>query len=114
MDFDFIAAQLGAVSLLSIIYTFYILANLSRRYGEVIRMPPHYRGFYFAIGLVVVALSSHLLRDMVILDPEQEQALLNNDWFYLLAFYLPLALAITLAIIIAWRYWSWILKEQEG
>ncbi len=111
---DFIAAPLGALSLLSVIYTFYILANLSRRYGEVIRMPPHYRGFHFAIGLVAVALGSHLLRDMVILDPDQGPALLNNDWFYLLTFYLPLALAVTLAIIVAWRYWSWILKEQQG
>ncbi len=110
---DFITAQMGALSLLSIMYIFYILANLSRRYGEVIRMPPHYRGFYAAIGLVSVALFSHLLRDMVILDPGQGPALLNNDWFYLLTFYLPLALAVTLAIIIAWRYWSWILKEQQ-
>ena len=111
---DVIAAQLGAVSLLSIIYTFYILANLSRRYGEVIRMPAHYRGFYVTIGLVSVSLFSHFLRDIVILDPTEVPALLNNDWFYLLTFYLPLALAVTLAIIIAWRYWSWILKEQEG
>ncbi len=111
---DIISAPLGALGLLSVIYAFYILANLSRRYGEVIRMPPHYRGFYFAIGLVAVALFSHLLRDMVLLDPEQGPAWLNSDRFYLLAFYLPLALAVTLAIIIAWRYWSWILKEQEG
>ncbi len=111
---NYLTATLGSLSLLAIIYTLYILANLSRRYGEVIRIPPYYRGFYVAIGLVAIAFVSHLMRDMVILAPDQGPALLDKDWFYLSSYYAPLALAVTLAIGVAWRYWSWILKEQQG
>jgi len=111
---NYLTATLGSLSLLAIVYALYILANLSRRYGEVIRMPPYYRGFYVAMGLVAIAFISHLMRDMVILAPNQEPALLDEDWFYLSSYYAPLALAVTLAIGVAWRYWSWILKEQQG
>lgn len=111
---SFLAAPLGSLSLLAVIYALYILANLSRRYGEVIRLPPYYRGFYVAMGIIFVAFISHLMRDSVILvAPEEGPPLLNDDRFYLLTYYLPLALSVTVAIGIAWRYWSWILKERE-
>lgn len=110
---DYLTAPLGSLSLLAVIYVFYILANLSRRYGEVIRLPPYYRGFYVAIGLISLAFIAHLVHDNVFLAAEQQSSPLNDDWFYLLTYYLPLALAVTLAIGIAWRYWSWILKEQK-
>jgi len=61
--------------------------------------------------LIFLAFISHLVRDSVIVAPEQGPALLNSNWFYLLTFYLPMALAVTIALIVAWRYWSWILKE---
>jgi uncharacterized membrane protein len=111
---NFFTAPLSALSLAAVAYTFYILANLSRRYGEVIRMPPYYRGFYVAMGLVAIALFSHLMQDMVISAPDQGPELLSQEWFHLLTYYLPLALAVTLSIGIAWRYWSWILKEHKG
>jgi hypothetical protein len=110
---DYLTAPLGSLSLLAVIYVFYILANLSRRYGEVIRLPPYYRGFYVAIGLLSLAFIVHLVHDNAFLASEQQSSILNEDWFYLPTYYLPLALAVTLAIGIAWRYWSWILKEQE-
>ena len=110
---SFLTAPLGSLSLLAIIYAFYILANLSRRYGQVIRLPPYYRGFYVAIVFIGVAFASHLMQDMIILAPEQGPAVLSEDWFYLLTFHGPLALAVTLAIGVAWRYWSWLLKELK-
>jgi hypothetical protein len=110
---DFLTAPLGSLGLLAVIYAFYILANLSRRYGEVIRLPPYYRGFYVAMGIICVAFISHLMRDMVILAPEQGPPLLDEGWFYLLTFYIPLSLAVTLALGVAWRYWNWLLKEQQ-
>lgn len=110
---NFLTAPLGSLSLLAVIYAFYILANLSRRYGDVIRLPPYYRGFYVAMGLIGIAFVSHLIQDSVIIAPEQAPPLLSNVRFYLFTYYVPLALAVTLAIGIAWRYWSWILKEQQ-
>ena len=110
---NFLTAPLGSLSLLAVIYTFFILANLSRRYGQVIRLPPYYRGFYVAMGFVCLAFLSHLIQDTVIIAPQEAPSLLTNKWFYLLTYYLPLAVAVTLAIGVAWRYWSWILKEQQ-
>jgi hypothetical protein len=111
---NFLTAPLGSLSLVAVIYTFFILANLSRRYGQVIRLPRYYRGFYFAMGLIGLAFISHLIQDSVIIAPEEAPSLLTNEWFYLFTYYLPLALSVGLAIGVAWRYWSWILKEQEG
>jgi hypothetical protein len=110
---DFLTAPLGSLSLLAVIYAFYILANLSRRYGNVIRLPPYYRGLYVAMSFVGIGFVSHLIQDSVIIAPEEAPSLLTNDWFYLFTYYLPLALAITIALAVAWRYWSWILKEQQ-
>lgn len=111
---NFLTAPLGSLSLLAALYALYILANLSRRYGQVIRMRPYYRGFYAAMGLIGLAFMGHLMRDSVILAPEQGPPLLNEDWFYLLTYYLPLALAVTLSIGVAWRYWSWLFKERDA
>jgi hypothetical protein len=110
---NFLSAPLGSLSLLAVIYAFFILANLSRRYGQVIRLPPYYRGFYVAVGLNCVAFLSHLVKDSVIIAPEQAPSLLTNDWFFLLTYYLPLAVAVTIGLGVAWRYWGWILKEQQ-
>jgi hypothetical protein len=109
---SFLTAPLGSLSLLAVIYAFYILANLSRRYGQVIRMPPYYRGFHIAMGLFCVAFISHLIRDSVIIALEAPR-LLASDWFYLFTYYLPMTLAVSLGIGVAWRYWSWIFKEQK-
>jgi len=110
---NFLTAPLGSIGLLAVIYTFYILANLSRRYGQVIRLPPYYRGFYIGMGCLTISFVSHLIRDSVIIAPKEAPFPLDEDWFYLFTYYLPLAVAVTLAIGVAWRYWSWILKEQQ-
>jgi hypothetical protein len=110
---NFLTAPLGSLSLLAVVYMFFILANLSRRYGQVIRLPPYYRGFYVGMSLICVAFLSHLVQDTVIIAPEQAPSLLTNDWFYLLTYYLPLAVAATVGLAVAWRYWGWILKEQQ-
>jgi hypothetical protein len=110
---NYLTAPLGSLGLLSVIYAFYILANLSRRYGEVIRLPPYYQGFYLAMVLIGVAFVGHLIQDTVIIAPEEAPSLLTNDWFHLFSYYLPLAIAISVAIAVSWRYWSWILKEQK-
>lgn len=110
---EFLTAPLSSLSLLAIIYSFYILANLSRRYGDVIRLPPYYRGFYIGMALIGISFVSHLMRATVILDPQQGPALLSEDWFFILTYYLPLSLAVTIAIVISWRYWSWLLKDPD-
>jgi hypothetical protein len=110
---NYLSAPLGSLSLLAVLYMYYILANLSKRYGEVIRLPPYYRGFYAGIALICVSFFGHLIQDSVIIAPDQAPSLLTNDAFYLLTYYLPLALAVTVGLGVAWRYWSWIWREQQ-
>ena len=110
---NYLSAPLGSLSLLAVLYTFYILGNLSRRYGQVIRLPPYYRGFHAAMVLITAAFISHLIRDSVIVALDAAPPLLKEDWFYLLTYYVPLALAIAIGAVVAWRYWSWIVKEPQ-
>ena len=63
--------------------------------------------------LITTAFISHLIRDSVIVAPDAAPPLLKEDWFYLLTYYMPLTLAIAIGIIVAWRYWSWIVKEPQ-
>jgi hypothetical protein len=110
---EVLTSVLGSTGLLALIYAFYILAHLSRRYGQVIKLPRYYRGFYFSIGLVCLALVSHLMKDSLINAGQQGPALLNDDWFYLLTYYSPMAVAVAIGLGVAWRYWAWLLKEQQ-
>ncbi len=109
---EYLTAPLSTLGLIALAYTFYIMANLSRRYGQVIRLAPYYRGFYLGIVLIGLAFIGHLVRDSVILAPDQAPTLLSDPRFYLAIYYLPLGLALTIALVVSWRYWSWILKEQ--
>jgi hypothetical protein len=107
---NFLTAPLSSLGLLAVIYAFYILANLSRRYGEVIRLAPYYRVFYIGMVLVGIAFIGHVMQASVVVA-EEAPSPLDADWFYLLTYYLPLALGVTIALGVTWRYWSWILQE---
>ena len=71
---NFLTAPLGSMGLLAVVYLFFILANLSRRYGQVIRLPAYYRVFYVAMGFVALAFVSHLIQDSVIIAPDEAPA----------------------------------------
>ncbi len=111
-DMSFLTAPLASLGLVALMYAVYILANLSRRFGFILKMPAYYRGFYLAIGLMAVALVSHMLRATLILDPKAAPSPFDQNWFYLLTYYLPMAISISICLGVAWRYWSWLLKEQ--
>lgn len=105
-------ASLGsAVGLAAIIYMLVIFGMLSNRLGAVIKMPPHYRWFYVGAGLAALALLAYLAG--VSLSAEAASpALARAAAALLLWYHLPLALGLTLSLSVAWRYWSWLLREQ--
>lgn len=102
----------GSLGLLAIAYTLFTLAALSQRIGEVRKMPPLYRGFYFGIACLAVALFTRFLRVSVFLASSEMPTFLNDDLFYLLAYHLPLAVGLTVSLGITWWYWSWLLRER--
>jgi hypothetical protein len=105
---------LGTFGTLSIIVLFYILAKLSERFGSVIKMPSIYRYFYLAIPLLLVSYMTNLLVVSTIITPEDSPAWLTAPWFLLLAFHLPMAIGVTIGLIITWRYWGWLVTERNG
>lgn len=103
---------LGTFGTLSVILLFFILARLSERLGSVERMSPIYRYYYVAIFFLVIGYITHLLAARVILIPKSFSEWLTSPWFLLLAYHLPLAIGVTIGLIITWRYWSWLVHHR--
>lgn len=100
----------GAAAPLALMLALWVLAQISRRFGEVTRRPPHYRAFYVAMMLMVPPL---LVRLLAIGLSESQHADLGGNAVEALLHDLPLLLGIMLALIVAWLYWSWLLKPDE-
>ena len=105
---------LGTFGTLSIILLFYIMAKLSERFGSVIKMPPIYRYFYLAILILLVSYITNLLVVRTIITPEDSPLWWAAPWFLLLAYHLPMAIGVTIGLIVTWRYWSWLITERNG
>jgi len=108
---NIVAAVLGSVGLISAIYITLIMASLSQKLGAVTKMRGYYWGFYVSAIFLLVSLMAYFLRTSVLLASEQVPTLLNNDLFYLLTYYLPLAIGTSISLAITLRYWDWLLKE---
>ena len=108
---NIVAAVLGSAGLMSAIYITLIMARLSQKLGAVTKMRGYYRGFYVSAIFLLVSLIAYFLKTSVLLASERAPALLNNDLFYLLTYYLPFAIGTSISLVITLRYWDWLLKE---
>ncbi len=108
-----VSGILGTAGLGSLAIMLLILARFGYKLGAVTKMRPYYQGYYIAIGLVIIAFVTRSIRVSVFwAPPDMIPAVLNDPIFYLCAYHLPLALGLSLGLIITWRYWSWLLKER--
>jgi hypothetical protein len=105
---------LSPLGTIAIIFLFFILARLSEKLGAVTRMLPCYRWFWAGIGFLGIALISQFLRISVSLTGQTSYPWLNSSPFYLVTYYLPMAVGVTIGLAITWRYWSWLLTERDG
>ncbi|MBN2305306.1 MAG: hypothetical protein JXQ72_12545 [Anaerolineae bacterium] len=102
---------LSAAMPLALLFGLWMLAQISRRFGEVTHRPPLYRGFYLAMVLLVLPLGVRLLAigltddEIKDLGGGSSNAMLHD---------VPLALSVTVAVVIAWRYWGWLVYAREG
>ncbi|MCC7450480.1 MAG: hypothetical protein IT324_23885 [Anaerolineae bacterium] len=90
----------GLIGPASMIVALIVLALLSQRLGAVTKRAPIYRWFYVSVVLIAVSIVGRLFAP----DALDYRAALLYD--------VPLALGLTLAVVIAWRYWSWLLSER--
>jgi len=108
-----VTIPLGPVGLLAILYLGVLFANFSRRLGAVTKMTEYYRWFWVANIFVALAAMSQLVRGIAaVASSDLVLSFLLSPWFSLLTFHIPLALGVTLDIVLVWHYWSWILKEK--
>lgn len=98
---------IAVVGLLSIAVALVVLGLLSKRLGKVTRAPGYYRVFFAAAGLILVSL---FVRFMDALNAHVPHA--DDPTAVILYLGLP-AFALTISLIIAWRYWSWLLAERS-
>lgn len=89
----------------------WVMAQISRRFGEVTHRPPIFRWYYVAISLLIAPLA---VRVVAVGMPDTDRADLGGNTVGAMFHDIPLALAITLGIVIAWRYWGWLIYAREG
>ena len=106
-----VTTLLSAAAPFGLMIMLWVMAQISRRFGEVTHRPPLYRGFFVALGLTLFPLLARLLAMGL---TEDERANLGSAALAALAYDLPLALGITLSVIITWRYWGWLVYAREG
>ena len=93
---------LGVLGPISLVIAQVVMALLSKRLGEVTKRPPTYRWFYVGAGLVAASI---LLQLVDIFSGSDSVAAVVYDSLFLLG--------LALSVIIAWKYWSWLLSESS-
>jgi len=104
-----LGAILGSLGLFSLLYALVILAQFGDKLGAVTKMRPFYQGYYAAACLVGLALIVRFIRTSVLwASPESMSPILTKPSFYLLLYHLPLALGITIGVVITSGLWPFL------
>lgn len=77
-------------------------------------MAPIFRYYYVGLVFLAISLITHFVVVYVLLALEKTPGWVNSSLFLLLAYHLPLAIGLSLGLVITWRYWSWLVTEQNG
>ncbi|NOK86214.1 MAG: hypothetical protein GFH27_549411n44 [Chloroflexi bacterium AL-W] len=83
-----------------------VMGLLSHRLGRVTRAKRYYVGFF--LGALLVAISA-----VVRLWQPPEAVDLTESVLWLLLYHGAPAIGLTLGVVTAWRYWSWLLAERN-
>lgn len=106
-----VAGLFGLIGWSGVALMLLVMAALSRRLGRVTQAAPYHRGFYVAALLVLAGVVLRVIhrinRVAAVRDLDQ-----NGTIWVLLTNGLP-ALGLTIGLVIAWRYWSWLLAERD-
>jgi hypothetical protein len=107
IDWPGLLGLLGPVAITVALIT---VAQLSKRIGSVTRTPHYYLGLYMAAALMGISTGARMLN--IGRGPAAAASLGSDPTWVLLYVGLP-TLALTIAVIVAWRYWSWLLAERS-
>jgi ABC-type Fe3+-siderophore transport system permease subunit len=87
-----------------------VMGALSQRLGRVTHASPYYVGLYISAGLVLAGV---VYRIGVVSGQLAVSDDLHQNIGWILLYHGMPALGLTLGVIIAWRYWSWLLAERD-
>ena len=85
-------------------------------------MPPIYKWFYVAEVFAAIASLAHLTQASTLLatppgmpsSPIRGSPLQTNSLEFALVFHqIPLAIALTIGLIITWKYWGWLITDRK-
>lgn len=96
-----ILSLLSAFGPLAVALALLVVGLLSQRLGAVTKMPRYYYGLFVAAALVGVSAVARLLA-----VPAADQESLG------LLYAATFAAGVTLGVVVAWRYWSWLFSER--
>ena len=95
----------------SLVMALILLGLLSKRLALVTKTPPQYRWFYVAAFFVTIGVMIRLINlTNSVASPDNLHH--NNNIGWVLLYNGAPALGITLGVVGAWRYWSWLLAER--
>lgn len=104
------ANSLGLIAYLAMGVALLVLAQLSKRLGSVTHARPYYRGYYIAVVLIWVGM---FIRLFFITRGQSFLQAANVKLVYTLISDGSPAIGITIALIVTWHYWSWLLAERN-
>lgn len=95
-----ITAVMWAVVIVSLMFTFYTLAQFSERLGKALHLKPYYILYYAASLLLFIGIQTELLSEMV-----PGLAAGYAHWFGILT-----ATGMTVALLTTVGYWGWLIR----
>lgn len=104
-----ILVLLSATSSLALTMMLLVLGELSRRLGAVLKTGKAYRWFVVA---AMCTGTSFLVRILSISFPES--AFQTDRSAYAPLYTIPLTVGVCLGVVVAWRYWGWLVYASDG
>lgn len=96
--------HLALIGPLSVCVALVVIGMLSRRLGRVTHSRPYYLGFFIAAALAAGAVVVRGVSMIGSVETAPDWPLVYNGL---------LAAGITLGLLVAWHYWSWLLAERD-
>ena len=112
---NMVIAVLGTAGLGSVALILLILARLTQKWEVVTKTKSYYHLFRVSAALVILASLTRLVRVGDLSTPMELSFLSEpQSWGYLCFYHAPLAIGVTVSLVVVWRNWGWLLRSPDG